>query len=274
MKPTYPILPWQEFGRQLIESLDLDPVYVMLYKARHAKHDAIDDVLLKRFCLAYWMFYSCDTASRIAEDDNFWKGCVLAQLEKWPRGAERRHYRGDTSSKSIKQLMSIPAPPEGIVDYMTKGNTFEDIQRNLQNYYAFGPWITWKIADMAERVLGKDIDFSAADLSMYKEPLAGAALIAPSGNLKFAITLLEREFNMMKAPPAYDRWLNIQEYETILCKYKSHVNGHYPLWKDTREIHESTAKSPSTLGKYLLQFLPPLPEEQIGGMYARTILDF
>lgn len=31
--------------------------------------------------------------------------------------------------------------------------------------------------------------------------------------------------------------MNIQEVETVLCKWKSHMNGHYPLWNDIREIN-------------------------------------
>ena len=40
-----------------------------------------------------------------------------------------------------------------------------------------------------------------------------------------------------KAPPFHDRPVGVQEVETIFCKWKSHVKGHYPLGKDTRELH-------------------------------------
>ena len=38
-------------------------------------------------------------------------------------------------------------------------------------------------------------------------------------------------------PPLYDRPIGLQEVETVLCKWKSHLNGHYPLYNDTDEIN-------------------------------------
>ena len=31
--------------------------------------------------------------------------------------------------------------------------------------------------------------------------------------------------------------MNIQEVETVLCKWKSHMNGHYPLWNDIHDVN-------------------------------------
>jgi len=42
-----------------------------------------------------------------------------------------------------------------------------------------------------------------------------------------------------KAPPWFDRPLNIQEAETILCKYKSHTHGHYPVGKDVAAVKKA-----------------------------------
>ena len=44
------------------------------------------------------------------------------------------------------------------------------------------------------------------------------------------------EFSGFKAPPLSDRAVNIQEVETVLCKWKSHMNGHYPLLNDIVDI--------------------------------------
>jgi hypothetical protein len=44
-------------------------------------------------------------------------------------------------------------------------------------------------------------------------------------------------FKKFNAPGGTPRPVNVQEVETIFCKYKSHLKGHYPLGKDTREIH-------------------------------------
>jgi hypothetical protein len=44
-----------------------------------------------------------------------------------------------------------------------------------------------------------------------------------------------------KAPPDFTRPVNVQEIETVFCKYKSPLKGHYPLGKDTLELHHSLA---------------------------------
>jgi len=40
------------------------------------------------------------------------------------------------------------------------------------------------------------------------------------------------------APPVHDRAVGYQEVETILCKWKSHMNGHYRVGRDCIEIRE------------------------------------
>lgn len=159
---TYQVLSWQDFCHQLIETGDLDPVYIMLHRAQ------LDERLLKSWLLAYWCFYSCDTASRIADEPttlndarDYWYKFELALKSKWPRGAERRHYRGNTAQLSFQDLKKF-GNPEEIVDFMVKGPTFHEIQQRVKLFYGFGPWVTWKIADMAERVFLQGCSLSLA----------------------------------------------------------------------------------------------------------------
>jgi hypothetical protein len=35
-----------------------------------------------------------------------------------------------------------------------------------------------------------------------------------------------------RAPPGFERDINIQEIETILCKWKSYMKGHYQIGED------------------------------------------
>lgn len=252
-------LTWQEFGKQLIESKDLDPVYVVLHGA------GLPDPILKRYCLAYFCFYDMGTAARIAEYSDFWKGCQKAYDEKWPRGTERRHYRGQQCLDSLNSLRSVFRDPEKLVDWLCFSRTFEDVQNKTKEMRGFGPWITWKIADILERVLGIPIDFSNASLMMYSEPVAGAAMIlgkkdkkVTTQEMQAVLELMQVEFGSMLAPPSYDRHTNIAEWETILCKSKSHTNGHYPVGHDIAQLHRTLSSTPSDLAKELLSFVPPL----------------
>jgi hypothetical protein len=54
--------------------------------------------------------------------------------------------------------------------------------------------------------------------------------------LPWAVGRLRKKLGHIPAPPRYERGLDVQEYETILCKWSSHMKGHYPLGNDIHEI--------------------------------------
>ena len=47
------------------------------------------------------------------------------------------------------------------------------------------------------------------------------------------------EFQDLLAPPFYDRPVNIQEVETVLCKFKAHYKHHYPMGNDSYHIRQA-----------------------------------
>jgi hypothetical protein len=184
-------------------------------------------------------------------------------LDTAPRGTERRHFRGKSAAKAVRYMKSLKITPEEIVDDMCAHWHFSDVSKRVQTYYLFGPWIAWKIGDMAERILNYPISFKDTTLGIYKDPVQGAALIkygdedAPmdEGDLQEVCNRIEYHFRNQLAPPFYDRDVNIQEVETILCKYKAHCFGHYPLGKDTREVTHGLSGW-GDLAENLVQFMP------------------
>lgn len=265
-----------EFGKQLLRTGDLDPVYVAVHKTD------LKGPTLARLCLAYWCFYHLGLAARLAEaktDKAFWEGMQTAALnvtnadgtKPYPRGSERRHYRGEQAVASMASLISMygkggaEAAVEGFIQPNAQGQyTYGSVAKSAQNHRGFGEWIAFKIADMSERLLGYDTDFSDCHLGIYKDPRQGAAVAYlewdheaaryhegavgldykpwgyPISNdqLESTVAHYVKVFRKMKlrAPPTGDRLVNVQEVETIFCKYKSHLKGHYPLGKDTLEI--------------------------------------
>jgi len=93
------------------------------------------------------------------------------------------------------------------------------------------------------------VDFSQFELGVYSEPRKGAGLILTGdqeeeitdADLKLVVQELQKKLGHHNAPPwlttRKPRKVNIQEIETVLCKYKSHVNGHYEPGKDTKEVY-------------------------------------
>lgn len=252
-------MTWQEFGKQLILTKDLDPSYVIMYDAK------LSEDVLKRFCLAYFCFYDMGTASRIAEHENFWAGCQQAYDEKWPRGGERRHYRGQQCLDSLAALRGMFEEPIALLDWLCTSKTFADVTDRVQQMRGFGSWAQWKIADILERVLEVPIDFSDASLMMYSEPVAGAALIlgkkdkkVSASEMAHVLQLMQSEFGEMLAPPSYNRKINVQEFETLCCRWKGYLKGSYHIGKDSKEIRKRLMEESgnSELARHLARFVP------------------
>lgn len=243
-----------EFGQELVRTGDLDPVYNLLVQS------GLPERYLKRFLLAYWCFYHVGVAAAIAEQDNaaqYWRTFRRAYDEKWPRASERRYFRGPKALNAIEYLANEAdnGEPAQLVNDMTAADmpddlrSYNDIRRRVKRFPLFGDWIAFKIADMAERVLGVPVRFDSDDIALYKDPRQGAAFLlygdynAPMD--KFGVqTALYRIINgleHLKAPPLYDRPLGVQEAETILCKWKSHTKGRYQVGKDIAEVNHALA---------------------------------
>lgn len=226
-----------EFGHALLTSGDLDPVYVMLHRSDLSRNQ------LKRWLVAYWCFYHSGVASYLTES-SFWS-TLKADLASFPRGTERRHFRGALAKSSVAELEECYPNPECMVDFISlETPSLKEVFDRVCSHRGFGPWIAFKVADMLDRCLGVPIDFDDAHLFLFKDPAAAVDLLwkdreyyAPTDiRRKVVIDELREMFGDLPAPPDGRRKVGLAEIETILCKYKSHVNGRYPVGKDSREI--------------------------------------
>ena len=222
------------FGVQLIQTMDLDPVYVAVHRAKLPKQ------ILRKWLLAYWCYYHAGVASRIATAED-WHKEAQALYSSCPRGAERRHFRGKNGQDALGYLRdkfpSAESAVEGLeaicpADYAT-------VAGKVREWKGFGPWIAFKAADMMERVVGAKVDFSSMKLDIYDEPAKAAKLIFPHLTPNETAKKLAESLSEHLAPPLFDRPINVQEAETVLCKYKSHMKGHYPVGKDSRELRHA-----------------------------------
>lgn len=290
MSASYNRLPIEQFGRHLLASRDLDPLYVAVSAAK------LPEAQLHRWLLAYWCCYHAGAASYLShfEGKDFFDQLLVAASnvepsplgDRWPRAKERRHWRGGQAIKCVGSLFArYGKRPEGMVEFVAgEGGTFAEVSGRAQEHVLFGPWIGFKCADMVERVLGKDVKFDNAAVFMFADPTKAAVmqyevnrnipllkdpkskLVIPRGDtgvevIMFVANYLIHHFKEWKAPPFDDRPVNIQEIETILCKWKSHMNGHYPLYNDLVEISEGLApwaRINPTAAK-ILQCMPEVP---------------
>ena len=120
------------FGQRLIETGDLDPVYIALHGAN------LQEPQLCRWLTAYLMFYHVGAASWLSErtGDDFWKWVRIAAennssalvpapgIMRWPRSSERRHFRGD------KCVAAVDAMREMVGDRPEEAGTVEEHGRS------------------------------------------------------------------------------------------------------------------------------------------------
>lgn len=268
-----------EFGEKLLKTEDLDPVYVALYKARLPKDQ------LYRLLLVYFCFYHLGVSARISEEEGetFWDIMEIAARNrlcdpyeidsdlplgsKWPRGAERRHFRGKKCIDAIDWLKAYePKTPERLIDGLMLGPaTLAGVMEQANKWPMFGPWIGFKIADVLERVCSIAIEFPNDITLLYKEPRAALDMLTISADR--ANMLLLQHFYGFKAPPRYERYCNIQEIETILCKWKSSVGGHYYVGKDIHEIRNGLKGWGDTANE-LHKWLPRNTDVPTTGLFA------
>lgn len=248
------------FGMELIETEDLDPMYVSLWKSE------LRGRKLRRWLLAYFFSYHAGVASKIADAKEFWPEVWKFQNEKWPRGTERRHFRGKASEKAIKWFENQYDRPEDAIKLLETfdDDTFVNLKEYLQgNWPLFGPWIAFKIADILERLEIANISFSIDNLSFYDSPAKASEIVNPGGTPQETVELLIeqfktrtiKDFEPITAPPRYERPCGIQEIETCLCKFGSFTKGHYTVGKDIYEIREAL-KGWGTTAEALRKCLP------------------
>lgn len=275
-----------DFGDQLIRTRDLDPLYVGLVGA------GLPEPQLCRYLLAYWCFYHVGLAAWLsqAEGWDFWHFMLVAaknldepgmrpldvgvwpgvqspaKLDRWPRAAERRHFRGTKCVRAVEWLRDNGGPEDWVRSLSRPPLDDKSVMKVVQGWPQFGPWIAFKAADMMERVYGAPVSFNQDIGLMYEEPRAGLRMLIDlpgSGfnTLADAYGKLLTYFSAHAAPPTYlrPRWCGAQEVETVLCKWKSMKGGYYHVGKDIREHRAALAGWGSTAERILAAYPAEVP---------------
>ena len=247
-----------EFGAALIKTEDLDPVYGGLYRAQ------LPEPQLCRLLLAYLSFYNLGVAAWLSEHEggDYWAWMETAAANetpappggRWPRGSERRHFRGSKCIDAVKWF-ATRYQPEVPVRSLATLPTEKLIIVQVGKWPMFGGWAGFKAADLMERVYGAPIKFDPNLGLMYDSPRAALNLLSGGAPQAFYNDLMTH-FSATKAPPRYDRYCNAQEVESILCKMGSMRSGHYWVGKDIKEVREALHGWGETAHQ-ILNHMPP-----------------
>jgi len=232
------------FGEKLIQTQDLDPVYVLVSSCPELKNKE----KLRRWLLAYWSFYHMGTASWITDGFNqypnltteeYWIRFKQAASSKLHlRCPERRHYRGQNALKSVAYLHKRGI--DSLFSDIEINGSCSDVMKQTKKWVGFGPWIGFKIADMLERLQLARIAFNVEDVYLFDSPLEGAKRLRESVSATvndsevgpWAVEYLINKLGHLKAPPLFERNVSVQEVETVLCKWKSYTNNKYHVGED------------------------------------------
>lgn len=244
-----------DFGALLIKTEDLDPVYCGLYRAK------LPEPQLCRLLLAYLSFYHLGVSAWLSEHEggSFWDWMEQAAVNetpapsggRWPRGSERRHFRGQKCVNAVRRFVGHYAP-ETPVRLLAKLPTEKLIIAQVCKWPMFSNWAGFKAADLMERVYGAPIKFNPNLGLMYDSPRAALnqlvvdpSFIAVNREPEALYSILMTHFSETKAPPR------------ILCKWGSMKSGHYWVGKDIKEVREAL----HGWGETAHQILNPMPPE-------------
>lgn len=241
---SYLMLSVTEFGRQLITTGDLDPVYIALLNSK------LDKLQLKRWLVTYWCFYDCGFSSWASEREgrDYWQALLVAAANtnpapgggRWPRAKERRHFRGAAAIKAVELLRKQYTHPEDMVNYIISGSMdIKSIMQRAQQHYLYGGWIAFKMADMIDAVLRIPVDQSDVTPFLYNTPRKSIETNSDVAGLTAlqAMNWLRKQLYDYDIPHKPGKSPDNFCLETIWCKHYSHRNGHYPLLNDIREIN-------------------------------------
>lgn len=254
MSRDYPRLDVVTFGRQLFQSRDLDPIYL-------ATRQAVPDRdQLARWLVSYCLFYSAGASCFFSEQEGkeFWRWLTVAakneQLtpahERWPRGAERRHFRGQAAEKGVSALQQrYGNRPEGMLAFLTDGPMdVRSVIARACEHYLFGSWLSFKVADLIDAVWGVPVEQDDLEVFLYDTPrksivekwqekLLPIEAATEAEALPAAMYWLQQELSDCRIPHKPKKKPDWFSLETVFCKHHSHLHGHYHMGKDTAEIN-------------------------------------
>jgi hypothetical protein len=221
---------FKDFSTKLVLSGDLDPDYLFIKK--YAKRVEMERATLLRWLQTKIFVY--DTTSEIQIMNG-------VQIEDVKFGLERIKAKA-TARENLAAFIENFSESQ-----IQPGVKYTSLNKYLQTFQGIGSWAAWKFADLLEQVMDIDIDFSDVDFrEAYEYPLKGLLVVngfADNERFRFKephyalmVTKAWAEFPTILDSPGRSRLVNIQEFETCLCKYHSFVRGRYELGDDTNHL--------------------------------------
>lgn len=225
---------WQELADVLIQTGELDPVYIWLHKVDKIQGRPWTNRFLTHFLMYYDLGEAVEAANRTTEDD-FWR-YVTDNYSSFRRGHERRHSKGIVGLKYLDNIKEYGTPSElwEFMYYPTYGGMVHRIQADLPAC-GIGPYFIWKIMDFYDRCLGRPVDISFIEANKYLPEMAAkcAKQMYPYHPVHHILAMVREYIEDQPAPGAPTRLCSYPEAESILCAMRGYfVTGTYKIGSD------------------------------------------
>lgn len=238
---------FDRFGRALIGSRDVDPVYPFVKSLVKKK-----DFEPEWFVFVYVAFYNLESAIQICEEmptREDWDATKFRQLRT--RIKKFGHERRGTCRNVDNQVIMLDAVVEAIdiihkermgeihAPILDDNPSFRDFLMGLPFH---GLWASYKIAELFEKSLGysslriEDLGLTGRDPNSNDGPVGGLRHLYGREEMydeSFFPVWNRFGFNLAKA------WgVDIGEVETCFCKFHKLVSGKYHIGHDIEEFIE------------------------------------
>jgi len=245
-------LRWKDylkFSHKMLETKDIDPVYPVLQELNKGLMMDEQEFWLSFLYVAWYNLPVGLTAyTKCPEPDLR----ILPKIDwSWPTGIERRANRGGKVVFHIESYLKTVAEYGDQYVFYTKDLDFSKqadpeqnwriINTRLQTLHLNGRWAAYKHCEILRRVHGLPILAPDMGNAFSSGPRQGLALFygEVEGNSPAAIELLDEQALDLQARMA--KWgveVDIEELETLMCNWKSLVNGKYYIGHDIDELLE------------------------------------
>ena len=234
------MMTFEQFSLELIRTGDLDPDYIFMLnvKEKLGWHEGwkMDDWVCAKSAIY-------NSASEL-------EFLMFGYDEKKMKFGQERQKSKHKFMNNFKAIRRFRDDLRGFENLPTQARLSLSL---LQQVSGIGPWASWKILDLLENVRGIPFNFEQVDFRVaYEFPLKGLLMVCGydenlnhlkvNETYKQCLATARERWGAASeelARPLKRRAVNIQEFETCLCKYHSYAHKKYRPGQDIEHLRQN-----------------------------------